>query len=158
VNLTKCNEVKDTLQEFMVHLKELPFEEMQNKKFILIANKTDMLVKAPDGFKSMVEMECLFVSAKRKENINLILDSLAKFIEDEKITDTTVVTNTRHYDALNNLNQSISAIKKGFSDNIPSDLIASDIRNALHYLGEITGEVTTNEILDNIFSRFCIGK
>ena len=158
VNKTNCEEVKRTMEEFLVHIRSLPNGASQDKKFILIANKTDMLVEAPQGFKSMVEMECLFVSAKRKENVNLIIDNLSKYIEKEKVTDTTIVTNTRHFEALVNIRESIKSIKQGFADETPSDLIATDIRNALHHLGAITGDVTTNEILENIFSKFCIGK
>lgn len=158
VNKTNCDEVKSTMEEFIEHIKNLPTQSSKNKKFILIANKTDMLVEAPYGFRSMVEMECLFISAKRKENINLIIDSLSNYIEKEKVTETTIITNTRHYDALINTRDAIKSIKQGFKDEIPSDLIATDIRNALHHLGEITGEITTNEILENIFSKFCIGK
>ncbi len=158
INKTNCEEIKTTMEEFLVHIKSLPDESSHNKKFILIANKTDTLVEAPHGFKSMVEMECLFVSAKRKENINLIIDNLSTYIEQEKVSDTTIVTNTRHYEAFIKIRESIKSIQQGFENGIPSDLIASDIRNALHHLGEITGEITTNEILENIFSKFCIGK
>lgn len=158
VNKTNCNEVKTTMEEFFKHIKSLPNGSSKDKKFILIANKTDMLVEAPQGFKSMVEMECMFVSAKRKENINLIIDNLSKYIDKEKVSDTTIVTNTRHYEALVNIRSSIKSIKQGFAQKTPSDLIATDIRSALHHLGEITGEITTNEILENIFSKFCIGK
>ena len=158
INKTNCEEIKSTMDEFVQHIQNLPTEASRDKKFILIANKTDMLVEAPHGFKSMVEMECLFVSAKRKENINLIIDNLSQFIEKEKISDTTIVTNTRHYSALVNIKESIKSIQQGFIRNTPSDLIATDIRSALHHLGEITGEITTNDILENIFSKFCIGK
>lgn len=158
VNKTNCDEVKITMKEFLEHINNLPNGASSDKKFILIANKTDMLVEAPQGFKSMVEMDCMFVSAKRKENINLIIDNLSKYIEKEKVSDTTIVTNTRHYEALLNIRESIQSIKQGLIDHIPSDLVATDIRNALHHLGTITGEITTNEILENIFSKFCIGK
>lgn len=158
INITSCEEIKTTMEEFLVHINNLPNGTSQDKKFILIGNKTDMLIEAPQGFKSLVEMECMFVSAKRKENINLIIDNLSMYIEKEKVTDTTIVTNTRHYEALVNIRDSIKNIKQGFTDHIPSDLIATDIRNALHHLGQITGEITTNEILKNIFSKFCIGK
>jgi len=136
----------------------LPEDISKDKKFILIANKTDLLFEAPEGFKSMVEMECLFVSAKRKENINLILDTLSGYVENEKVSDNTIVSNTRHYEALLKTSQSLENIKNGFEQKIPSDLIAIDVRQAIYHLGEITGEITNNEILENIFSKFCIGK
>ncbi|MCF8379131.1 MAG: tRNA uridine-5-carboxymethylaminomethyl(34) synthesis GTPase MnmE [Bacteroidales bacterium] len=158
VSKSSCADIRLTLKEFKQHIRKLPSGSDKDKKFILIANKTDQLVESPEGFKKMVEMECLFVSAKRKENINLILDHLSEYVEKESISDSTIVSNTRHYEALSRAAESIISIQKGFREDVPSDLIAIDIRQALHYLGEITGVITTDEILGNIFSRFCIGK
>jgi tRNA modification GTPase len=158
VSKTQCSDIKITLREFDEHIRKLPENVLKNKKFILVANKTDLLVEAPRDFKSMVEMECIFVSAKRKENINLIIDSLSNYIENENLTDTTLVSNTRHYEALTRTLESIASIEEGFKNDLSSDLIVTDIRQAIHFLGEITGEITTDEILGNIFSRFCIGK
>lgn len=70
----------------------------------------------------------------------------------------TLVTNLRHYEALHNALESLKAVKQSLADNIPTDLVAQDLRIALHHLGTITGEVTTDEVLGTIFSRFCIGK
>lgn len=158
VSQTNCDDIEATLAEFKEHINQLPKGISKDKKFILIANKTDMLVEAPKGFKGMVEKECIFVSAKRKENINLIAESLSKYVESEKVSDTAIVSNTRHYEALVKTLESVESTEKGFTEGIPSDLIAIDIRKAIHHLGEITGEITTNEILGNIFSKFCIGK
>lgn len=158
VTKSSCSDIRLTLKEFKQHIRHLPNGKSKNKKFILIANKMDQLVESPDGFKKMVEMECLFVSAKRKENINLILEHLSDYIESENIGDSTIVSNTRHFEALSKAAESIDQIKKAFSDQVPSDLVSIDIKNALYHLGEITGEVTTDEILGNIFSKFCIGK
>ncbi|MCF8365728.1 MAG: tRNA uridine-5-carboxymethylaminomethyl(34) synthesis GTPase MnmE [Bacteroidales bacterium] len=153
-DVTNCNidQVKEVLDEHR-HLIEDP-----SKRIILIGNKIDQLVEIPKGFKDLVELETIFVSAKRNENINLISDSLLKSVDIDKITDNTIVSNIRHYEALSNSLRSIEEIVLGFENDIPSDLIATDIRNALYHLGSITGEVTTDEILGNIFSKFCIGK
>jgi tRNA modification GTPase len=140
------------------HLSYLPEDIQKDKKIIFIANKTDLLIESPKGFKSLVEMECLFVSAKRKENINLIIDSLSKYVEAEKISDNAMVSSARHYEALVKTLESLESVRAGFDQNLSTDLIAIDLRQALHYLGEITGEITTNELLENIFSTFCIGK
>ena len=70
----------------------------------------------------------------------------------------TVVTNTRHYEALSRANESLEKVLQGLDSNITGDFLAMDIRQALHHLGEITGEITTDDLLDNIFSKFCIGK
>jgi len=69
-----------------------------------------------------------------------------------------VVTNVRHYEALSKANKSLLKVLEGLDNNITGDFLAMDIRQALHHLGEITGEITTDDLLDNIFSKFCIGK
>ncbi len=71
---------------------------------------------------------------------------------------TTVVSNLRHYEALQQTNKSLEDVLNGMETGISSDLIAMDIRHALRYLGEITGAISTDDLLDNIFSNFCIGK
>ena len=70
----------------------------------------------------------------------------------------TIITSARHYSALLEVQRSLRDIKKGMDDNLPGDLISLDIRRCLYYLGEITGEITTEDKLDYIFSKFCIGK
>ena len=69
-----------------------------------------------------------------------------------------VVSNARHYEALQNALQAILNIKKGLKDELSGDLLSVDINEALNYLGEISGEITNDELLGNIFSKFCIGK
>ncbi|MDD3668563.1 MAG: tRNA uridine-5-carboxymethylaminomethyl(34) synthesis GTPase MnmE, partial [Bacteroidales bacterium] len=75
-----------------------------------------------------------------------------------ELNDKIFVSNWRHFEALKLLVEGINSTEQGIKNNLPSDLIASDIRTCLHHLGEITGEVSTEEILGNIFSKFCIGK
>lgn len=158
VTKTTCAEVRHTLKEFKQHIRKLPGRSSKNKKFILVANKIDQLIESPDGFRRMVEMECLFVSAKRKENINLILEHLSEYVESENISDTTIVSNIRHYEALSKARQAVINVENAFKEGVTSDLVTVDIKQALYHLGEITGEITTDEILGNIFSKFCIGK
>lgn len=129
-----------------------------NKKFILIANKSDLLAESPKGLKEFLEMECIFISAKRKENINMILERLVEVVGEMEIQDTAVVSNVRHYEALSGALQSVDAVLGGLSGGLSSDLVTVDLRTALYHLGEITGEITTDEILGNIFGKFCIGK
>ncbi len=69
-----------------------------------------------------------------------------------------IVTNARHYEALKHVSESIGRVLEGLSGSLSSDLIAIDARHAIHFLGEITGEISTDEILGNIFKNFCIGK
>ena len=72
--------------------------------------------------------------------------------------ESTVVSNIRHYEALKRSHQSLDDVLQGMDQGITSDFIAMDIRQALHFLGEITGEISTEDLLGNIFGKFCIGK
>jgi tRNA modification GTPase len=81
-----------------------------------------------------------------------------KVISGQVQAEDTIVTNARHYHALKEVAKSLTDIKKGLDDKLTGDLLALDIRRALHYLGEITGEITNEDQLDYIFSKFCIGK
>jgi len=145
-------EIDDAIAEIRVLLED------SEKQIIPIANKTDMLMESPHSFKKLVELDTLFISAKRNENINLITDRLLSSAHYGETGDQTIVYSLRHFDALTRAGQSIESIEKGFAENVPSDLIAIDIRQALHHLGTITGEVTSEELLGNIFGKFCIGK
>jgi tRNA modification GTPase len=155
INETDCLEVREQLNTFRRQLGE---EEMEAKHFILVANKIDQLIGAPMHLKEMIESDCVFVSAKRKENIHMISESLMQAVSLDPEEDGVIVSNARHHEALTGVLEAISSINEGFDNNIPSDLIAIDIRKALHHLGEITGEITNDELLGNIFSKFCIGK
>jgi tRNA modification GTPase len=128
------------------------------KKFILIGNKADLLEETPVHLKELLEEHCIFISAKRKENINLILERLVEVVREMKVQDTAVVSNLRHFDALNASLASVESVIAGLGDGLSSDLVTVDLRTALYHLGEITGEITTDDILGNIFGKFCIGK
>jgi len=125
---------------------------------ILIANKSDLLEETPAHLKELLEEHCIFISAKRKENINLILERLVEKVKEMQLQDTAVVSNVRHYEALNGTLQAVEAVLSGLSAGLSGDLVSVDLRLALYHLGQITGEITTEDILGNIFGRFCIGK
>jgi tRNA modification GTPase len=130
-----------------------------SKKIILVANKTDKLVDTPKGFKEIVEFDTIFISAKRRENINLITGRLLRAVNDDLANiSSTVVTSSRDYEALHHAKDSLAEASIALRDGISNDLLAEHIKATLHYLGEITGDITTEEILDSIFSKFCIGK
>jgi len=150
---TTINEVIDTVEELRDSIND------PDKKFILIANKTDLLEEVPRHFRDLVDYETIFISAKRRENIHLITDALMKQVEaGDMESHTAIVSNTRHYEALSLTLEAIKAVKHGLETQIPGDLLASDLRQALYHLGSITGEVSSDEILGNIFGKFCIGK
>ncbi len=152
ISQTSVEEIKDEINELFKNI------ENNNKRLIVVANKTDLLFQTPSHFSDLLEMEVIFISAKRKENINLISNSLLKSVQTEQINDLTIVSNLRHYEALQGTLNSLIQIKLGLENCISNDLIAIDIRKALYHLGEITGQVATDEILKNIFNNFCIGK
>jgi len=128
---------------------------------LLVGNKID---KNPNLKISQFENlkmnhQIIFISAKEKMNISTLLDSLLKHIGHEKLSvNNSIVTNVRHIEALQKTNVSLQKVLEGLDKNITGDFLSTDIRNALFHLGEITGEVTTDDLLQNIFSKFCIGK
>lgn len=140
------------------------FKEFKNyieddeKHFIFVANKIDELENIPSHLKEMLEYETVFISAKRKENIHLLASTLVSKVKDKNITSDIIVSNSRHYDALRRSLSSLLEVEKGFNNNVPTDLISIDIRQCLYHLGTITGEITNDEVLGNIFGKFCIGK
>jgi len=127
-------------------------------KLVLIGNMIDKLDQLPGHFRDFVDHETIFVSAKRKENIHLLATHLVEVIGQENLTGSTIVTNSRHHEALCRGQDAIGKIREGLDNGLSPDLLTIDIRQALYHLGEITGEITTDEILGGIFSRFCIGK
>jgi tRNA modification GTPase len=126
--------------------------------FIKVGNKMD---EAPSALLEELEQQKDFVliSAKRKENLEeLKLKIMEKVNLDSFRTGDTIVTNLRHYESLYNAKNSLKDVIHGLDTGITGDFLAMDIRQALQYLGEITGEITTDDLLANIFSKFCIGK
>jgi tRNA modification GTPase len=130
----------------------------KNKNYLLVGNKTDVLGDAAAAEKYAGE-NVLFISAKAQHHIHLLKQQLVdKIIKGNLNTENTIVTNARHYEALQQVQQSLIEIKAGLTNNIPGDLLALDIRRCLHYISEITGDITNETVLDLIFSQFCIGK
>lgn len=129
----------------------------QNIRYLLIGNKTDITGNAADKFSAIADI--IFIAAKENYNIEKLKQELVKAAVEGTIhTESTIVTNARHYDALQKLFSAIQDVQEGVANGLQSDLLALDIRQALHYLGEITGEITNEDQLDFIFSKFCIGK
>lgn len=127
--------------------------ENQQIKYLLTGNKIDVAASPTPSANS------IYISAKNKENIQQLRQALYSLVVEGDInTEGTIITNARHLASLQEMRKSISDIKAGLDHHIASDLIALDIRRCLFYLGEITGEVTTEDKLDYIFSKFCIGK
>jgi tRNA modification GTPase len=106
-----------------------------------------------------IDDSLLFISAKNLTGLDKLRTRLGKILEKERLNqEDVIITNIRHFEALRHVSESLERVITGLAEQLPEDLIATDIRQAIHYLGEITGEITTDEILGNIFKNFCIGK
>lgn len=142
--------------------KELLFLENEidfiNKKLIIVANKIDELKELPKHFTEWDEYDIAFISAKRNVNIDDVRELLTKHIEHNKITDTAMLTNVRHYDIMLKIEEEINKIEVGFVQRLPTDLVVIHINAILDYLGQVTGTVTNEDVLGAVFSKFCIGK
>ena len=131
----------------------------QGATLLLVGNKSDIvgLAAAKDKFADVPDI--IFISAREDAHLDELKGKMFS-VATEAATgaDQTVVTNARHYESLNAVYNSLQDILNGLDAHLPGDLLALDIRRCLHYLGQITGEITTEDQLDYIFSKFCIGK
>lgn len=147
VNSTTEDELRNNLRE----LKDL------NSSYLVVGNKIDLDKKDTDKYRNYDGI--LFISAANKIGIE---DLKKKILEQVNITSfktgNTIVTNMRHYESLLKTKEALASVTSGIKKSITSELLAQDIRMALMYLGEITGEITTEDLLGTIFSKFCIGK
>lgn len=147
-----------TSERLKKEISELKYRKSDlEDRLILVANKTD---KTSESVASkFADFNAVSISAKEKTGIDELKEKLTEFVNLSALEeDQTIVTNTRHIEALNGAKNSLKEVLIGFEKQMPSDLVAIDIRRALFHLGEITGEITTDDLLGNIFSKFCIGK
>lgn len=142
------------------------------KTLVIIANKVDTLSPAEreklnvtlsgvtERSRSAVEgSHSLLLSAKTGEGVETLKNTLLNFVNTGALRNNeTIVTNTRHYDALLKALEEIQKVQAGIDANLSGDLLAIDIRQALYHFGEITGEISNDDLLGNIFANFCIGK
>ncbi|MGB1231041.1 MAG: tRNA uridine-5-carboxymethylaminomethyl(34) synthesis GTPase MnmE, partial [Winogradskyella sp.] len=99
------------------------------------------------------------LSAKSGAGVDALKNKLLSFVNTGALrANDTIITNSRHYDALLKAFEEINKVKQGLESGLSGDLLAIDIRQALYHFGEITGEITNDDLLGNIFANFCIGK
>ena len=137
---------------------------MQHQQLILCINKVDTLPDQGEAILGELRLDLdnddimvICLSAKHGFGLNDLYNTL-KIGQSQASPDATLVTNVRHYEALMHASESLRSVQQGLEINIPTDLVSQDLREALYHLGSITGEITTEEVLGTIFSRFCIGK
>ena len=144
---------KEELQEITTKLKE------NNNKLILVGNKADTFNndEAVNKFNGIDTIH--FISAKNNSGIEAIKNSLFLSAANElPSSENVIITNARHHAALQQVKISLNDIELGLDNEVPGDLLALDIRRCLHYISEITGDISNEDVLDFIFSKFCIGK
>ncbi len=145
INEMTSEELQETVDEL----------RKQNENIIIVANKADLLNKDVD---KQLTSE-IFISAQQQTGIEELKNILFTMAGGENINkENVVVTNVRHYAALSQISESLQEIKVGIENHISGDLLSIDINRCLHFLSEITGEITNEDRLDYIFSKFCIGK
>ncbi|WP_416865904.1 MAG: tRNA uridine-5-carboxymethylaminomethyl(34) synthesis GTPase MnmE [Imperialibacter sp.] len=138
--------------------KEINKLENLGKPFIPIGNKID---KAPAGLVAQLKEDdrFIFISASQQQYLEELKDKILDQVNLKNVRSSdTIVTNARHFESLLKTSQALDDVLTGIGSNVTGDFLALDIRQALHHLGEITGEVTNDDLLANIFSKFCIGK
>ncbi|WP_445381984.1 tRNA uridine-5-carboxymethylaminomethyl(34) synthesis GTPase MnmE [Robiginitalea sp. IMCC43444] len=146
------------LEEAVAELSELAATYPETPRLTLV-NKTDLMDDPMQQQASKKLDEVLFISAKEGKGLKALEERLLSFVNRGLLTNNDpIVSNTRHFEALNNALEAVGKIKEGMEAEVPSDLVAIDINQALYHLGEITGEISSDDLLGNIFSNFCIGK
>ena len=132
--------------------------EMDNKN-VSFLNKIISLINNQCVSRDIKDAALVFVSAREGEGTGSLKDALSCLCQEYAgVSDGVIITNLRHIEALENASAALQRVRSGLSSGLPTDLVSQDIREALYHLGSIVGEISTDEILGSIFSRFCIGK
>jgi len=150
-------EANSSEKEIDTIIKQVEKEINSSQKLILVFNKIDLLNKENIDIK--YNYESIKISAKHNKNIDLLHNSLSFYVKSLKtgIGDV-ILTNARHIEVLHKIDLALDRAIEGLNMQLSSDLVSQDLREAMHYLGEITGQVSNEEVLGAIFSKFCIGK
>ncbi len=132
--------------------------EIDNVQVLVVINKVDLLSECDKRAysASLTEQTHLFISAQSQQGLSELKQQLTDMVQGESFD--TIITNNRHYATLKDALQATLAVRKGLSGGLSSDLLAIDLRTTLNHLGTVTGTVSTDELLGNIFANFCIGK
>ena len=151
--------VFDAGQDSPQELDQLTAQGPQLTALLRVANKIDQYDSTTIHQKWQHLDDVVFISAKNNIHTEVLKEKMVDAVLKGQVqTENTVITNARHYHALKQVLTSLNDIRSGLDNKLPGDLLALDIRRCLHYLGEITGEVSNEDMLDYIFSKFCIGK
>lgn len=133
----------------------------EGKELIVVINKVDTVkeVDVAQFQTALNHQQIVLLSAKESTGLDELKEILVQYVQKQgNVTGQVIVSNARHYEALNQADEALERVKYSLKNNIPTDLVAMDIRQCLHHLGDITGNINTEDLLDSIFSNFCIGK
>ncbi|MCL4481465.1 MAG: tRNA uridine-5-carboxymethylaminomethyl(34) synthesis GTPase MnmE [Bacteroidetes bacterium] len=138
-------------------------KKITDQQLILVANKSDLVSEEVRKNLAAIPLKknesLVFISAKSKANLTGLIQQMQALLSIEKVNpEDVIVTNLRHYEALTKALEAIERVITGLQSNISGEFLSQDIRECLYYLGAITGQITTDEVLGNIFKHFCIGK
>ena len=131
---------------------------LTDKKIFVLANKIDLVELTDSDKKEWDKLKAIQLSASTGLGIGELLQKIVLSSGKDEYESNILVTNVRHYEIMMKTLAALLVAKESLEAGQPTDIIVADIREAIHYIGEITGVVTTDEILNNIFSKFCIGK
>lgn len=151
-------EEESEVQEFIASVKS---ETRSDTKVLLVANKADKTERSFGDLKNILDTtdDLILISAKHHMHIDALKDQLQNYVQLGAVNSgETIVTNIRHYEALTLASQSLQDILNGIDLQVTGDFLAIDIRKTLYHLGDITGQINADDLLNSIFSRFCIGK
>jgi len=160
--LAEASDEKAIIQASMQAIRNQMEEE--SKHLVLVLNKSDrvsqeQVLSIQHSISIQNNERIISLSAENCENIDGLTSLLLEIVNIGSIKhQDVVISNVRHYNALLSASESLTRVSEGLGSDLTTDLLAQDIRETLHFLGEITGEVTNDEILGNIFKNFCIGK
>lgn len=163
VDTSRLNTDQDRLKEVHIEIEKIK-NKFPQKPLIIVANKIDRLSKEEidslqNDLGGIANTSLKLLSAKTGEGVEELKEKLLEFVNTGALRNSdTIVTNSRHYNALLKALEEINKVEEGLNANLSGDLLAIDIRQALHHFGEITGEITNDDLLGNIFANFCIGK
>ena len=148
INDTNINEIKNSLDSFM----------RDDLSVILVRNKIDLKINNKNLLNDLKKLELIEISATEKKSVLKLKERLIDEVNLLNPYTDVIISNSRHYEALKKALKAIEEVNKGLKENISGDLLSVDIRRSIEFLAEITGEITNDDVLGNIFANFCIGK
>ena len=148
VNDTNIDEIKSKTDSF----------KRKDLSILLVRNKIDLKIENKNLLNDLKDSELIEISATDSDSVSKLKNRLVNEVDILNPYTDIIISNSRHYEALTKALKAIEEVNKGLKENISGDLLSVDIRRSIEYLAEITGEITNDDVLGNIFANFCIGK